>query len=188
MTKGQSVASQLEIEEATGAFRKALEYDPALAINPESEAKRIAARPLRAKGMSLAKAVRIKEAIDASSNVQSYDRTLQITAQSWNQLCWWGCLFNEAQDVIFAGGKAVALEQNKPMHASYRDTLGLARALIRDVNGAIEDFQAFVRWGEEPTRASQWRLKVEKRRRWIESLKKNKNPFTDEVRVELRHE
>ena len=80
--------------------------------------------------------------------------------------------------VLFACEQAVQLA---PDNAGYRDSRGLARALTGNTQGAIEDFQAFV---NSPEFDEQFR---NKRKQWIELLKKGKNPFTDEVLEDLKN-
>jgi hypothetical protein len=74
----------------------------------------------------------------------------------------------------------------KPENGLYRDTRGLNRALRGDYDGAIEDFEAFVAWAEKeiPDETN----KIEKRKAWIEALRRGKNPFDEATLAELRRE
>ena len=70
-------------------------------------------------------------------------------ASVWNSLCWWSSLYGFAEQVVDDACEqtiALADEENLPF---YRDSRGLARALSGDVDGAIEDFEAFVAAAEE---------------------------------------
>lgn len=61
------------------------------------------------------------------------------------------------------------------------DSRGSARSLTGDFQGAIADFQAFVkRTNDEEKKA--------RRQEWIELLKAGKNPFTDEVLNEFKNQ
>ncbi|MDJ0689527.1 MAG: hypothetical protein QNJ41_13555 [Xenococcaceae cyanobacterium MO_188.B32] len=62
------------------------------------------------------------------------------------------------------------------------DSRGLARALTGNIQGAIDDFQEYVK---SPHRAERYKSK---RQQWIEALKKGENPFTDEVLEDLKNE
>jgi acetyl esterase/lipase len=127
-------------------------------------------------GARLAWAGKISEAIDAYGNAKEQDG-LTISAGAWNQLCWYGGLWDRAADVLFACERAIELTPN---HGDHRDSRGLVRALLGDREGAIEDFEFFVTWwtGDESARAQ--------REAWIEALRAGTNPFTPEVLAELR--
>ena len=72
--------------------------------------------------------------------------------------------------------QGVALE---PEDGEYRRSRGLARALTGDTGGAIEDFEAYVKWPE-----SDWGRKQVQG--WIDALRAGEDPFTEEVLKELR--
>nr|MDJ0718341.1 tetratricopeptide repeat protein [Prochloraceae cyanobacterium] len=76
-------------------------------------------------------------------------------------------------EVMFACEKAVTLA---PENGGIRDSRGLARALTGNTKGAIEDFQAFIEW----TYSDYYPDHKAQRQRWIDALRANKNPFTDE--------
>jgi len=86
-------------------------------------------------------------------------------------------LWGYAAEVMNACEQAVALA---PEDGDIRDSRGLARVLTGDIEGAIEDFQAFVDWTDDEEAKSQ-------RQRWIEALRAGgENPFTPELLEELR--
>ncbi|MCT7961281.1 pentapeptide repeat-containing protein [Laspinema sp. D1] len=124
---------------------------------------------------------KVKEAIAAYKKAQQLDPNLQVSADFWNALCWCGCLYGNATDVLDAGEKAVNLE---PDNIDYQESRGLARALTGDLAGALTDFQAvldsgrFNHWEEHKQR--------EQRQRWVEALKAGENPFTPEELEALR--
>ena len=128
-------------------------------------------------GETLAKEGKIDEAIAKFEKAQKLDSNLEISARSWNELCWNGCLYQKAEKVMFACEKAVELA---PENGNIRNSRGLARALTGDIDGAIQDFEAFVEWTNNEEYKAQ-------RKGWIDSLKKGKNPFTDEVLEGLRN-
>jgi len=92
-------------------------------------------------------------------------------------LCRYGSLNRYAKEVMFACKNAVKLAPND---LSIRDSRGVARALIGDKIGAIEDLQAYV---NSPDISKENKAK---RQGWIKVLKAGKDPFTDEVLQELR--
>ena len=108
---------------------------------------------------------------------QKIDSDLEIDVENWGELCWFGSLNNQAQDVMFACEKAVKLKPNDGKTRRYR---GLARALTGNYQGAIEDFQVLV----ESIKDEENKARFEG---WIETLKKGENPFTSEVLKELKY-
>ena len=76
---------------------------------------------------------------------------------------------------------ALAAEQENQVPTHYLDSRGLARALTGNTQGAIEDFQAYVD-SSEFTEESR-----NQRKQWLKLLKKDKNPFTDEVLENLKN-
>jgi tetratricopeptide (TPR) repeat protein len=129
------------------------------------------------RGASLVRQGDVDAALTAYQEAQHLDRDLEISAEFWNELCWYGSLQNRAADVLFAGEKAVELE---PHNGSYRETRGLAKALTGDIPGAIEDFQAALDSGLfEGERKQQ-------RQHWLDALRAGENPFTPEELAALR--
>ena len=141
-------------------------------------------------GVRLAKDGEIEEAIAAYQEAQKLDPTLEISADSWGSLCFFGSLKGHAADVMFACEKAVALE---PEPGRFRGSHGIARALTGDIEGAIEDFYASMNWSNSnQARAKykkrwldQWRARLKP---WIDSLRAGKNPFTPEEIERLLNE
>jgi hypothetical protein len=61
-----------------------------------------------------------------------------VTPFYWNTLCRAGALWRYEKEVMDACGRAVEME---PSNADYRNSRGIARALIGDPAGAIDDFE-----------------------------------------------
>ena len=169
--KGENLAQTGDVKAAVDSFRKALNWDPNLQINPKALAKRLSAPAILKNGKILAREGNIKEAIAAYNKAQKIDPNLIISASDWNSLCWQGSIRQLATQVIFACEKAVKLS---PKNGDFLDSRGLAKALIGDTQGAIEDFQAFVDWTDNQEKKVQ-------RQEWIKALRAGENPFTDEV-------
>ncbi len=72
--------------------------------------------------------------------------------------------------------KAVTLA---PKNEEFRDSRGIARALTGNKQGAIEDFQAFIKSADSDEGKKQ-------RQGWIDALKAGKNPFSQEVIEKLK--
>ena len=137
----------------------------------EEDALQLTASSLVVRGESFARHGVIEEAIADYAEAQELDPTLEISAGSWNNLCWSGSLWGHAADVIGACEHAVELV---PDRGDYRDSRGLARALMGDYAGAIEDFEfAVERWKEE----DEYEPRGPRREAWIIELEQGRNPF-----------
>src|SRR5262249_54455242 len=101
-----------------------------------------------------------------------------VSANDWNNVCWKGSLEGFAKAVIAACENALNKE---PDNLGYRDSRGLARALIGDRKGAIADFEAFLQ-------ADRFDEYKEQRRGWIKMLKAGQNPFTPEVLKSIQNQ
>jgi WD40 repeat protein/tetratricopeptide (TPR) repeat protein len=174
VARGGELARNGDIDAAVDKFRKAQTWNPRLKFDPQTKAQEFAnkrkAESLVAQGESLVNEGKVKEAITAYTNAQKLDPKVEIDADSWNSLCWDGSLHRHAADVMFACEKAVQLA---PYNGGIRDSRGLARALTRNTQGAIEDFEAFIAQVDDKETISQ-------RQRWVKDLRAGKNPFTDE--------
>ncbi|NEO39033.1 MAG: hypothetical protein F6J90_22915 [Moorea sp. SIOASIH] len=166
------------MEGAIAKFQKAQAWNPELELQPETKAKQLAAPAKFEQGEQLARQGEVTKALSLYKEAQKLDPNLEISAYSWNQICWFGSLHGYAADVMDACEKAVAKE---PEDRRILDSRGLARALTGDTAGAISDFQAFVDWTDDDE------LKA-KRQKWIDELRAGKNPFTEEVLESLRWE
>ncbi len=114
-----------------------------------------------------------KHAMAAYTSALAFDSTLTIDNWFWNALCWTGSRTGHAAEVLPACDRAVAFtdwEWNYWAH----DSRGLAKALTGDVEGAIDDFEAFVAGTSYDDSRAQ-------RQGWIEALRRGENPFTPEV-------
>ncbi len=130
-------------------------------------------------GERLAKEGKITEAIALFKKAQKLDPTYKIPAQYWASLCVYGSFHGYAAKVMNACDKTVELD---PIPGRYRSRRGIARALTGDQKGAIEDFQAYVDWTKKTTDFSEEQLKDNRLRvqKWIDALRANRNPFTEE--------
>jgi tetratricopeptide (TPR) repeat protein len=119
---------------------------------------------------------RIPEALAAYAAAQAGDTTRVVGTNAWNTLCWNGAIWNHAAEVITACDLAVA---GKPENGDIRESRAVARALTGDLEGAIEDLEAFVEWTESDVQRRY-------RERWIRALRAGENPFTEELLESFR--
>ena len=119
---------------------------------------------------------RIDDALAAYDRFESDHPAIEVPADSWNQLCWFGSLHGGASVVKEACERAVSMQEDNP---SYRDSRGLARALTGDSQGAIADWQYFIeRQAFEESR--------EQREGWVALLRSGKTfALTEELRTSL---
>jgi tetratricopeptide (TPR) repeat protein len=103
---------------------------------------------------------RLAEADPADAQTQA------DVAKSSNDLCWVGALSDRVSESLPHCERAVALGDGKSY--LYRDSRGLARALLGNVPGAIEDFRAFVSLAEEQ---ALYPREVAERRDWVAQLR-----------------
>ncbi|KYC39777.1 hypothetical protein WA1_29940 [Scytonema hofmannii PCC 7110] len=180
VVQGIELAQEGEIEVALVKFKKAQQLDRNIDLNPETKAieNNPKAVAFLIRRETLIKQDKFKEAIALYKDAQKLDPSLTISAVDWNSLCWGGSLRGFAKDVIFACEKAVALS---PKEGYILDSRGLAKALTGNSKGAIEDFQAFIKWSDNSEQKSQ-------RQRWINALNAGKNPFTTDELKKLREQ
>ncbi|WP_341531379.1 ribosome assembly protein 4 (plasmid) [Nostoc sp. UHCC 0302] len=164
VAQGEELAQAGDLESAVVDFQKALKLDYKLEIEPRTKAASI----LIDTGTSLVFKEKFKEALEAYNKAQAFDSKIEISAENWNSLCWQGSLKRQANIVLPACNKAVALSPDNRI----QDSRGLARALTGDFEGAITDFEAYI------VQADDKDTKVQ-RQRWVKELRAGKNPFTD---------
>lgn len=157
-------------------LHNAVDIPPELAQQPA-----FSAALALSQGINWVREGKVEEAIQAYNQAQSFDPSLEVSAQSWNSLCWGGSLHDHAADVLYACENAVNLE---PENKIWLDSRGLARALTGDLAGALTDFQAVL---ESNFFDAGYRENEKKRRqRWVKALQAGENPFTSEELEALR--
>ena len=127
-------------------------------------------------GDRLARGGRIPEALGNYASAQALDSRLTGSATFWYVVCWYGSVWEYAVEVMLACDQAVALAPERP---EPHDARGVARALTGDFQGAVTDFQAFVRFTKDGVARAE-------RTRWIDALRAGRSPFTAEVLESLR--
>lgn len=180
----KDLAAGGDVASAIVQFQKALELDPSLDLDPEAEARRLAAAALVTKGTTLARQGKIKEAVSAYGEGQTIDPALKISFESWNTLCWRGALLGFAQNVVDACERAVTLAPSDSKGWA-RDSRGLARALTGHYSEAAADFEAFVTWSKENDAYENY---GHRRETWIAELTAGRNPFDSATLAALRRD
>ncbi|MEI6331881.1 MAG: tetratricopeptide repeat protein [Pseudanabaena sp. ELA645] len=178
---GYILGKQNKLDEAIAAYRKAIE------INPKYD------YAYNGLGNVLDKQDKLNEAITA------YRKAIEINpkyALAYSNICWISILAWQAKDVLSICEKAIelALTSEKDLYKGlYRGNRGLARAITGNIEGAIEDFEAYLEWLDTSTNISdstKSQLRA-KRQQWIKELRTGKLPsevFTKEVLEELKKE
>jgi hypothetical protein len=110
------------------------------------------------------------------------DPTPNIDFESWDLLCRDGALSGFAQDVMGACERAVMISPSD-LKDGLQDSRGLAKAMVGDYSGAIEDFKAFVEWSKSNNMYEKY---GQKREEWIKALEAGKNPFDAKTPEALR--
>ncbi|BAY29316.1 WD-40 repeat-containing protein [Nostoc carneum NIES-2107] len=176
VNQGQAIAkADGDIKTAEANFNQARKFDSNIVIPSTTEVRQLAASALITQGEKLVKDGKVKEALAAYVDAQKFAPNLKISADSWNKLCLDGSLRGYAADVMFACNKAVALE---PENIYIRASRGLGRALTGNTQGAIEDFEAYIKSTDNKQDKAQMQS-------WVNALRAGKNPFTEEEKQRL---
>ncbi|QSJ21001.1 AAA-like domain-containing protein [Nostoc sp. UHCC 0702] len=188
VTQGTELANQADLSEAVTKFKQAQQLDAKIDLEPrtdglqnnaEATAKNLTAWALISQAEEHLKQNDFTKAIAVYQQIEKLQPTKETLADSWNSLCREGSLRGYAKDVVKdACEKAVSLA---PQHGYIQDSRGLARALTGDNQGAIEDFEAFIKSTNYPEYKAQ-------RQGWVNKLRSGKNPFTPEELKKLRGE
>jgi tetratricopeptide (TPR) repeat protein len=181
--RGDGQAHQGNLDEAVALLTRAKELDPSLDFDPKQKPKKGVAGSLVGKGQRLATRGRIEEAVAAFQQARTLDPERAITAEAWNVLCWNGSLWGYPEKVLSACDQAVAANSEGVESAGPRYSRGVARALLRDRAGAIEDLRSFVELSRYLEISDEV---VAQRRAWIRALERGQDPITPEVIAVIR--
>ncbi len=188
--KATRLASSGHVEAAEAALSRAVALKPGSSQDPAIEARALAAPYFVAKGERLARLSRVLEALEAYKLAEDYGGSDSIEASSWDRLCLSGTFNGRVPDVLFACTHAIERASESD---NFYDRRGVARALIGDVKGAIQDFEMFMprergRYlGHPGSDQERERLDyISKVGGWIAVLQSGANPFTAEELKSLR--
>ena len=169
----QQLAESGNVAEATALFQRISEIEPSMNLDPSAETGRWGRQGKLEKK-------KYAEWIGLASEAVQLDPTAVLN-KDWNEVCWDGVLDGQAAVVMRACDRAVEHAANDDPIQDFRDSRGLARALTGNVQGAIEDFEFFIRHTDNAEQKSQ-------RQAWVGALKAGQNPFTPEVLQSLRQQ
>ncbi|HEY9619683.1 MAG TPA: TIR domain-containing protein [Crinalium sp.] len=173
ISQAENLAREGDIQGAIAKLQTALDWNPQLAINPEKTAQQFAAKgqaeQLVVEAKKLGRQGKIKEAIASYTQAQHLDPDLQISAASWDSLCWHGSLRDFAREVTFACDRAVNLSSNW----STLESRSVNRIRRGDFKGAIADLKGAIAITPDEESKRKWQM-------WIATLQTGKNPLTPE--------
>jgi len=112
----------------------------------------------------------IQQAIAYVHKVTSIDPVFRFSSVVLNDFCWSACLTGAVDETIIEAGRRAVTED--PTNASFRDTLGLARAVAGvDLEKAIDDFQIFINANGSGVSTGTEQATWNDRSHWIDQLK-----------------
>src|SRR5262249_44942820 len=82
VVEGNNLARADDVEGAVASFRRALELDPSLRLDPQAEARRLAVEGLVGKGQSLAQAGDVDGAVASFQRALELDPTLHLAPEA----------------------------------------------------------------------------------------------------------
>jgi len=164
--EARRIGRQGDLDAATAMFQQALALEPALGIDPVAEGRKSVVEQRIEQAGQLAGQQKYGEALALYREALSFDPKASLNAMSLNESCWQGATKEMAAQVLGLCDLAVALD---PKDGRIRDSRGVARVLVGDRAGAIEDFRAFVEWAPQNGYSGD---EVEARKRWIAKLAK----------------
>jgi tetratricopeptide (TPR) repeat protein len=201
LTPGMPISPEREADAAISAHQRivleaALRAARDYAANDRMDSAMVAYQSLRSRearpgaatagywaslGALRAQAGEVDSALALLTRADSLDR-FEVQADHLNYLCWFGSLYDRARDVTDACERAVSLKPSPYIV----DSRGLARALVGNLAGAIEDFAAYSAAFADTSTAQD----VRQRRDWLARLQAGEAPttiFTPEILAALRN-
>ncbi|MEH1957254.1 nSTAND1 domain-containing NTPase [Nostoc sp.] len=154
--EGNSRLKEKKFKEALADYTEALKFDPKVEIPVDS-------------WNTLCRQASLQEGNGMELMIFRLPVFIEPALQSLTSLSIYYYLQKQAADVLSACEKAVALA---PKDGNIRDSRGLARALTGNIQGAIEDFEAYIAQSDDKDSKAQ-------RQRWVKDLRAGKNPFTE---------
>lgn len=164
---------------AEGIHRRMLQLAPDVAAGAPSEdlvAAMERATAIEREVDSLVDARMFDAVFTAIAHADSVGESASFDPDTWNKVCWYATLYGFAERAMPACEATVGPDTTVVYR---RDSRGLARALVGDRQGAIDDFRYVV----EHATAGEF---LEARSAWLEALLAGEDPFTDEVLRALR--
>lgn len=170
LEEARKIARSGELERAIETFNRALEFNPGLRVDPVSEARKLVAEHRVKLGDNLRRRGKFSESIAAYREAVDLNPKVMISPFTMNEICWTGVQKDLVTEVLWFCNEAVVRE---PDNGGFRDSRGVARALTADIEGAIDDFEAYVVWGQKNARSAET---IAMRGRWIAGLRAGHTP------------
>jgi tetratricopeptide (TPR) repeat protein len=111
VSEGQELARKGKIEEAMAKFKQALEWDTTLQFDPQTKANQSYAPALVSEGKELASQGQLDQALANYTQAPQLDPEVEITAESWETLCYFGNFYQQAEKVLTACERAEVLKK-----------------------------------------------------------------------------
>ena len=178
---GDSKARDGDAGGAIEQYREALKLDPKILADnetPESRVDLINNTVLKQELLELYYAGNYSGAAARLREAQALNPDNPIMtredAELVNGICWFGSVksASEVQDMC------QLLAILAPENGNYRDSIGVNRAILGDLTGAIKDFEFAVQWWTDNKTGSDWILE---RKAWIRLLENGHNPFVEKM-------
>lgn len=183
--EGVQIALEGDIEGAIAQFEDAQAVNPNPDFDLVTQGRDEAAYWLADSFQPLVRGGELEAAAEALGNAMTLSPSFEIENSQWNELCRYGSLWGRAEDVMTACDRAVSYGESDYNAAVYHDSRGMARALVGDYDGAIEDFEYYILSYE----GTAWREEdVALRRAWVADLESGRNPFDEAMLRALRNE
>ena len=121
------------------------------------------------------------QALAAYQRAEQWNPDLPPSPYIENKLCSFGSLRNRVKDVLHHCDRAVA---GAPGNGRFTHSRGIARALIGNLQGAAEDFRAYLEWASDQVGITERMLA--RRSQWLQALESGRNPFDTSTLESLR--
>lgn len=176
--QGRDLMRSHQVEAAILLFQEVAKISSYSQLDSETKAKqRYVASSLTLHACKFAQKGKIEIAITAFQTAEKLGFPLD-TATEMNILCQFGSLWGYGSNVMFACEKALEFSNDESFKIRTRDSRGIARVQVGDIDGAVEDFQAFIDYTKNPRQKEQ-------RQKWIEMLRSGQDPFDKTERMRL---
>lgn len=180
LDRAEQVARVGQVRLATQHFQQALALDPGLNVDPAARAAAIAAPGFAERADRLARLHRTDQALAAIDRALALDPDVSVSAETWHRLCRSGIVSGEAERVAEACARAVELSEGR---RNYFAALGVAQAMIGDVDAAIASLEAYLAYEAQPMRfrgdTRDPPEAVERVERWLDALRAGEPPLSE---------
>ncbi len=139
--------------------------------------EQVEAQALVERSLLLGQHGRMDEALAVFGQADTLDPALELSDNTWNDLCVLGSLWGHAAEIMDLCERAlVSADDTRRMRFGH----GLALALTGDLEGASADFKVYLEWIKDQGLYDPYGMEIE---RFIAELDARRNPF-DETQLE----